>query len=101
MKQLPVIESCDGCGACCMQQGHPPYTDEERQYVPYELLSPIDEYVASFEGEDDTGRPCIWLDLATRSCLHYDHRPQVCRDFERGSDECRVVRWRYRIQDNR
>lgn len=96
MQTLPVIESCDGCGACCMQQGHPPYTDDERQFVPYELLAPVDEYLSSLE-EDDFGQPCIWLDPDTKQCRNYEHRPQVCRDFERGCDFCVRLRLRYKV----
>ena len=32
--------------------------------------------------------PCIWFDLQTRQCRHYEHRPRICRDFERGTPEC-------------
>jgi Fe-S-cluster containining protein len=96
LKKLAVVESCDGCGACCMQQGHPPYTNDERDYVPHELLGPIDEYLASLE-EEDFGQPCIWLDMETRQCQHYDHRPQVCRDFERGNNLCVQLRLKFKI----
>jgi Fe-S-cluster containining protein len=96
VNELPVIESCDHCGACCMQVGHPPFTDEERQHVPYELLAEIDEHVAQLEGAEDT-RACIWLDLETKRCLHYEQRPHVCRDFERGSTACGLIRWRFGI----
>jgi uncharacterized protein len=94
---LPIIETCDGCGACCLEQGHPPFTNDERDRVPYELLAPIDEYLASLES-DDFGQPCIWLDPDTKRCGHYEHRPQVCRDFERGSELCMHVRLRFRIR---
>lgn len=93
-----AILSCDGCGACCMQQGHPPYTHDELARVPAELKAPLDAYLGALES-DDTGRPCLWLNLETRQCGHYDHRPQICRDFEKGSAPCKVLRWRYRIDD--
>src|SRR5688572_15193336 len=96
MNPLPLVESCDGCGACCMQQGHPPHTDDERELLPQELLTPIVDYVSTLT-ESDVGRPCQWLDLETRACLHYEHRPQICRDFERGSAMCGLLRWRYRV----
>jgi Fe-S-cluster containining protein len=38
------------------------------------------------------GLPCLWLDPQTRTCRHYEHRPEVCREFEVGSADCR--RWR-------
>jgi Fe-S-cluster containining protein len=91
-----AIVSCDGCGACCLQQGHPPYTDDERQFVPYELLAPIDEYLSTLE-EDDFGQPCIWLDEETRQCRNYEYRPHACRDFERGCDSCVALRLQYKV----
>ncbi len=90
------IPSCDGCGACCMQQGHPPYTEDELAGVPADLKSSIETYLATLES-DDSGRPCLWLDLETRQCRHYEERPQICRDFERGSTNCTLLRWRYQI----
>jgi uncharacterized protein len=80
-----------------MQQGHPPYTDDELQFVPYELLAPLNEYLAALSDED-FGQPCLWLDEDTRECLHYDHRPQVCRDFERGGAACVDLRLHYDIE---
>ena len=94
--ELPLIGTCDDCGACCLQQGHPPFRGEEWNRVPPELRAPLYEYLASRE-ENDFGRPCIWLDLQTRRCRHYEHRPQICRDFERGCAMCIHVRLRYKI----
>jgi len=96
MRHLTIVESCNDCGACCMQQGHPPYTNDERDLVPYELLAPIDAYLSSLE-EDDFGQPCLWLDMETRQCQNYEHRPQVCRDFERGNNLCVQLRLKYKI----
>jgi Fe-S-cluster containining protein len=36
--------------------------------------------------------PCYFLELATRKCLIYPHRPQVCRDFTPGSHACKELR---------
>jgi Fe-S-cluster containining protein len=93
--RLPIIESCDGCGVCCFQQGHPRFTDEERDRVPYELLAPVDEHLAALT-EEDFGQTCIWFNMDTRQCRHYEHRPGVCRDFERGSEACVQLRSRYK-----
>jgi Fe-S-cluster containining protein len=94
--EAPAITTCDACGACCLEQGHPPYTNDERQFVPYELLAPIDEHLATLEA-DDFGQPCMWFDEETRECRHYEHRPQVCRDFERGCNTCVELRLQYEI----
>jgi uncharacterized protein len=32
--------------------------------------------------------PCVWLDLETRQCKHYDLRPATCRHFVPGDDLC-------------
>jgi Fe-S-cluster containining protein len=37
--------------------------------------------------------PCVWLDQRSNRCLHYDYRPQACRDFQINSDLCRLSRW--------
>ena len=82
-----------------MQQGHPPFTSDERDLLADDLLGPIDEYLGSLE-EDDFGQPCIWLDAETKQCSHYHDRPQVCRDFERGSPMCMQLRLRYKVAEN-
>lgn len=42
----------------------------------------------------ERGLPCIWLDLETRRCKHYDLRPQRCRDLAVGEAGCAF--WRAR-----
>jgi Fe-S-cluster containining protein len=37
-------------------------------------------------------QPCHWFDLATRRCGHYDQRPEACRMFEVGEDDCVTLR---------
>lgn len=38
-------------------------------------------------------QPCIWLNLETRQCRYYEHRPNICRDALVLNDEgCRT--WR-------
>lgn len=34
---------------------------------------------------------CVALHPETRLCTIYEQRPQVCRDFARGSDLCRRI----------
>ncbi len=36
--------------------------------------------------------PCYFLNLATRQCLIYAHRPQACRDFKPGGQVCLELR---------
>jgi Fe-S-cluster containining protein len=93
--------SCEGCGACCMHMGYPPFAG---MFTEPEAMSRSDpEWLALYrvdpklalkarEGaiakRGDNRQPCLWLDLTTFKCKHYEHRPAVCRDFERGSDAC-------------
>lgn len=37
--------------------------------------------------------PCLWFDLETKRCKHYEHRPETCRDaIHPGDDACRATR---------
>ncbi len=90
---LPVIESCDGCGACCIRTPVPPFEpgEEVAKDVPPDLLKPIHARVAADEHFDLV--PCVWFDTQELRCLHYEIRPDACRVFEVGSDACRMSRW--------
>lgn len=61
-----------------MYVGKPPFRDDE---MPNELRGLS---IAS-------GQPCLWFDLETRLCKHYNHRPRECREFERGGKGCLKV----------
>jgi len=54
-----------------------------------------EEFAVEREGEwcmDQRGDgACVALDPVTRLCTIYASRPQVCRDFTRGTDLCRAV----------
>ena len=105
MTELPVIESCENCGECCMTQCCPPgYTsilfsdlsewpDSEdvrrSKNLPEGAVAALREYMSSDIGDND---PCCWLDLETLRCRWYEHRPQICRDVALGSECCRY--WR-------
>ena len=92
--------SCDGCGACCLHMSHPMYyskgCDDNGNFIldypegmPEELKRSLDDGGYSITDPDT---PCIWLDLATRQCRHYEWRPPVCREFELGGDDCLRIR---------
>ena len=115
MVPLPVV-SCDGCGACCMHVGTPPdflfdYEMAEAAKIsgpPFSRwplsrwgLSLPPDALASFlarvelnhqRGADilmgHINEPCCWLDPDTRRCRHYDHRPEICREFKVGGAGC-------------
>jgi Fe-S-cluster containining protein len=94
---LPVLDDCRGCGACCMTQGSPPgyaYPPFRPDDLPAELVAELDAYYAECERTGDwrDEQPCFWLDLETRRCKHYRYRPDICQDFEVGSEAC--LEWR-------
>lgn len=43
-------------------------------------------------GDYDPDGDCIWLDPNTRRCRWYEHRPQICRDYEMGGASCLAER---------
>lgn len=110
---LPVIESCEGCGACCLEQGAPPdYTalwlnpqhevdpsfaeDGVRmRNLPAEARELLDDYMRRYvAGEADSTGTCVWFDEVTRGCRFYESRPSTCRVFELSSMGCRIYRKR-------
>jgi uncharacterized protein len=110
-QSLPLV-SCDGCGACCMAQGSPPgyrhcttppqgpddlvpdgdywrfWTMPEA--LRAELLAYYDRVPA--RRIPGGGHPCLWLDLETRQCRHYEHRPELCRQLPVDGPSC--LSWR-------
>ena len=90
------ILNCDNCGACCMEMRTPPFIGDEYFSLPDDLFVEVIEAVQSDRPPES---PCIWLDLETRQCRHYEHRPDICRDeLECGDKACRAWRKEYKIQ---
>lgn len=114
----PVLETCDGCGACCLEQGAPPdyvalrlnphFADDPTfaedaarlAALPDEARQALDEYLSAREtpGFSAVGA-CVWYDPATFRCRFYEHRPSTCRVFERNSPGCHIYRRRHGITD--
>lgn len=84
-----------------MALGHPQFyrhsDDPLWGRLPEQLKQEINEYVDNLT-DIDIGQPCIWLDLETRQCRHYDYRPQMCRDFEIGNPHCERMRAAFGMQ---
>ncbi len=85
---------CADCGACCREAYHAVEVDPDD---PVHQAHP--EILVLFEGRWQirrTGDRCSQLEgeLGSFSCRTYAGRPQCCRDFERGSDNCREARQR-------
>lgn len=103
---LPVIESCDGCGACCLVVTSPPFRrvfDEDGEdawerlkWDRPDLLAALlaDEQARKTRGGPFYGTPCTWFDTETGLCRHYEYRPGACREFEMGARDCRDARRR-------
>lgn len=93
LMQLPVIENCDNCGACCLQVLAPPFFINDERNEAIEKGVPDDQVqqiVALLFGTSTMERsPCLWYDPQTRGCRHYEQRPDDCRAFEIGSHLCR------------
>lgn len=69
-------EGRPNCGACCLVVGRPPFAGY---------------------ATDREGLPCTAYDPATRRCGIYPERPQMCRSFEPGGQECRAARFHARV----
>jgi Fe-S-cluster containining protein len=107
------VLSCDGCGACCAEQGAPPdyvalrlsphlagdpsFADDLVRYrslsgEPLELLEQyFAERAAGARSEDGV---CVWFDASNCNCRFYDLRPSTCRVFELDSPGCHLYRRR-------
>lgn len=122
LASLPVVTSCEGCGACCMTQGSPPgvlyhfgHPDSEvaeaegwprhlrplsvwGRSLPPELAAELFRYhegldAGTAEDRGAAGIPCLWLDVQTRRCRHYEHRPEACREVLQPGDAI-CLAWR-------
>ena len=108
--QLPVLNSCDGCGACCRVVTLPPFRrvfkepgedawERLRWERPDLLLGILEAERAMKErGEPSFGTPCLWYDAATRRCRNHELRPRACREFAVGGQDCRDARRRAGIE---
>jgi hypothetical protein len=57
--------------------------------LPVSLADELrEQFGAGKDGFFRGDRPCVWLDLETRQCKHYEHRPEICRNFEIGAPAC-------------
>jgi Fe-S-cluster containining protein len=110
---------CKGCGACCRHVGHPMFwwdvwgegRPEEKYWtrLPKHLKREVEAHwekrLADYEAglrdtTDDYGEPCFWL-LPDGTCKHHEYRPEVCRDFEVGGEDCLRFRREQGIVPNR
>jgi Fe-S-cluster containining protein len=113
MISRPVL-SCDDCGACCRHVGTPPFVylhpslydqpppvgwgDDDPEVerwatAPPESIAILADYYAGTEVDrGERGLPCLWYDAASKRCRFYEYRPEVCREFEVGGEDCLRIR---------
>ena len=79
------VTSCEGCGMCCIEQDTPPFSYVEGDRPPKELEWDVDLHAERY----DYGLPCLWFNMETKRCNHYEHRPSACRtEVNPGDDVC-------------
>lgn len=97
-----IPTSCHACGACCLKMESPPFVpnhpdDLHVAKLPDEVRK---NYKRGMEARARAGwpegTPCFWFDLETRKCRHYEYRPLVCRQFQRGCAACLSYRHEHR-----
>ena len=77
------LPPCTSCGKCChLLVELAPSGDD----VPEEFV--VEHAGVRCMNQHGNGA-CVALDPATQLCTIYERRPQVCRDFSRGSALCR------------
>ena len=93
---------CRDCGACCAEMNSPPFMPEHFDGTELNAL-PVDVREDFLDGMRARNRddwpdnvPCFWLTDDLR-CKHYNHRPEICREFEVGSEACQGWRERFNI----
>ena len=102
--------TCDGCCACCLTIGHPPFLLELDDGIPRPVdgadsMADLDRlhsappaaqaaYLANY---GTINVPCSWLDVFERRCRFYEFRPDICREFEVGSKWCSQFRELHKI----
>ena len=96
-KAAQPVTTCEGCGGvCCREQILPPFLDEI-DFIPPTLQKEVYEG-RKIEAELlRLAQGCTWLDPLTYKCMHYEHRPNVCREFETGSEDCLEYRVRWGV----
>jgi len=93
--------TCDGCSACCLSVGHPPFLLDLKEGVLHPVggddseadfrrlrTAPSEAQIAYLAQRETVDTPCSWLDLTNQRCRYYDFRPDICRTFDVGGKWC-------------
>lgn len=94
------VPDCVTCGACCMAMlcvGVRPHEEiSAENYWDITVAGKEGEFVVDrFLRRDGETFYCASLEIRNGMhalCRIYENRPQMCRDFEAGSDKCRALR---------
>jgi Fe-S-cluster containining protein len=98
--------TCDGCGACCrtfpifasaQDAGREPRVAAEGKELALHLRTPAYAFQLFPLPFHET---CCFLDDSQR-CVIYETRPNVCRQFAAGGDQCQEARRRSGLQELR
>jgi Fe-S-cluster containining protein len=111
---FPILDTCDGCGACCLEQGalpdyvalrlnpqfaaDPGFADDAARLasLPGDAVAALDGFLHAVAiGTAASNGVCVWYEGATQRCRFYEHRPSTCRVFERNSPGCHIYRRRH------
>jgi hypothetical protein len=87
-RQPLLVQDCTSCGACCSTQGTPPFSWYAGDIPPEDLRWNVVFHADRY----DRSLPCLWYDVETRTCRHYERRPEACRQFEVGGEDCLWLR---------
>ena len=81
---------CQVCGGrCCSEMRTPPIlSDADKARIPADLMAEVNRAIDEPLDVRPDGAPCCWLDPKTKLCVHYDIRPDICREFEPGGEDC-------------
>ena len=102
LRALWPSQMCDNCGACCSRMCSPPFMPEHLGGTELGKLPPNvrkdfeDGMKARAEHDWIDGVPCFWLTDELK-CKHYQHRPEICREYEVGSESCRRQRDQFNL----
>ena len=94
---MPATYECDGCAACCGTYAI--FAGREDAQREPRIAAETQELAAWLETPKWSYRlfplqfheACCFLD-GERRCTIYPTRPQVCREFAAGSEDCQRVR---------
>lgn len=98
---LPLLSSCDGCGACCRHMIAPPFlmsggrNEAREKGVPQSLIDQFwPRWTLRLQLPESA---CVWYDEAAAQCRHYELRPDACRAFDINSGPCQESRRKWGV----